>query len=67
MLDTWQGLPLAQREEVPNGVEAPEMVAVLMDGGRLQIRLEQAEAAADADAQPEPGQPEVPVPAASLA
>ena len=67
MLDTWQGLPLAQREEVPNGVEAPEMVAVLMDGGRLQIRLEQAEAAADADAQPEPGQPEVPVPAAAQA
>jgi hypothetical protein len=31
-------LPLAQKFEAPAGVEAPDLAAVLVDGGRLQIR-----------------------------
>jgi hypothetical protein len=60
-------LPLAQRDGAPDGVDAPEAVAVLMDGGRLQIRPQQAEEATGPDSPPESPPPEVPVPAAAEA
>jgi hypothetical protein len=64
LLEAWQDLPLARRDGAPDGVDVPEVVAVLMDGGRLQIRPPQGEEATGPDPQPEPPQPEVPVPAA---
>jgi hypothetical protein len=59
-------LPLAQRDGAPDGVDAPAAAAVLMDGGRLQIRPRPA-AATDPEAPPEPGQPEVSLPPAAEA
>ncbi len=34
---TWRALPLVQRDQAPPGVAAPEVAAVLADGGRLQL------------------------------
>jgi hypothetical protein len=45
---SYQALPLAQKHGSPNTVASPDVVAVMVDGGRLQIR----------DAEPEDEQPQ---------
>jgi hypothetical protein len=55
LLLAWQALPLVQRDGAPDGVAAPAVAAVLMDGGRLQIRPEPAEPTAEAE--PDPAAP----------
>lgn len=42
--------PLAQREETPPGLTAPQVAVVEMDGGRLQIRTADVEAEQTAEA-----------------
>jgi hypothetical protein len=36
-IDEWCKLPLMQRDQAPAGVKAPEVGAILADGGRLQL------------------------------
>jgi len=36
--ERWMGLPLAERKDVPAGVQAPALAVVGVDGGRLQTR-----------------------------
>jgi hypothetical protein len=40
----WSDLPLIQRDQAPFGVKAPEVAAVLADGGRLQLCDENGDA-----------------------
>lgn len=40
----WSDLPLMQRDQAPPGVNTPQVVAVLADGGRYQTRDKDAEA-----------------------
>ena len=40
----WVALPLMQRDQAPKGVAAPNVAAVLADGGRLQLCHENAAA-----------------------
>ena len=43
-----RALPLVQRDRAPTGVKAPEVAAVLADGGRLQLCHENVDARPDA-------------------
>ena len=43
----WNDLPLVQRDQAPSGVKAPEVAAVLADGGRLQLCQENLDARDD--------------------
>ena len=43
-VEAWSGLPLVQRDQAPAGVKAPEVGAVLADGGRLQLREQEEDA-----------------------
>ena len=40
----WRDLPLMQRDRTPEGVKAPALAAVLADGGRLQLCVENSDA-----------------------
>jgi hypothetical protein len=65
----WLARPLAQREDPPPDVTAPQLAVVEMDGGRLQIRGDKDDRA-DADAAspgnaPAEGQPVATAPAAN--
>jgi hypothetical protein len=54
--------PLAQREDPPAGVTAPQLAVVEMDGGRLQIRKPDAQSREPEPVAPEVGKPSVPEP-----
>jgi hypothetical protein len=43
-IDEWSKLPLVQRDQAPPGVKAPDVAAVLADGGRLQLREQNEDA-----------------------
>ncbi len=57
---TWSDLPLMQRDQAPPGVKAPEVAAVLADGGRLQLCEENADARSKTRSATRPNRPSVP-------
>lgn len=42
-IEAWSRLPLVQRDQAPPGVKPPALAAVLADGGRLQLDVENSE------------------------